>query len=261
MQTKVKGMNGILMIAVLLIVFLFPLDVSAAETASAALVGYYEDGDYMYHNAQGEYEGYNFEFLQEVSKLSGLSYEVVDSPSWQEAFQLLIDGRIDILPAVYRTEGRMDQMLFTDESMCTIYTTLNVRMDDNRYNYEDFDAFQGMRVGIIKGVRMAKVSNATVRRTALRSPSLNMMRRRNCWTRLGAGPWMVWQLPTWAAAVCSAVLRGLPRPQCTLRSRNSVRTFWLRLTGPLMTFFCAILIIGRTFMTSISHQAPIRFRY
>lgn len=73
MQTKVKGMNGILMIAVLLIVFLFPLDVSAAETASAALVGYYEDGDYMYHNAQGEYEGYNFEFLQEVSKLSGLS--------------------------------------------------------------------------------------------------------------------------------------------------------------------------------------------
>ena len=45
MQTKVKGMNGILMIAVLLIVFLFPLDVSAAETASAALVGYYEDGD------------------------------------------------------------------------------------------------------------------------------------------------------------------------------------------------------------------------
>ena len=151
MQTKVKGMGGVLMMAVLFIVFLFPLDVSAGESASAARVGYYEDGDYMYHNAQGEYEGYNFEFLQEVSKLSGLSYEVVDSPSWQEAFRLLIDGRIDILPAVYRTESRMDQMLFTDESMCTIYTTLNVRMDDNRYNYEDFDAFQGMKVGIIKG--------------------------------------------------------------------------------------------------------------
>ena len=151
MQTKVKGMGGVLMMAVLFIVFLFPLDVSAGESASAARVGYYEDGDYMYHNAQGEYEGYNLEYLQEVSKLSGLSYEVVDSPSWQEAFRLLIDGRIDILPAVYRTESRMDQMLFTDESMCTIYTTLNVRMDDNRYNYEDFDAFQGMKVGIIKG--------------------------------------------------------------------------------------------------------------
>lgn len=261
MQTKVKGMNGILMIAVLLIVFLFPLDVSAAETASAALVGYYEDGDYMYHNAQGEYEGYNFEFLQEVSKLSGLSYEVVDSPSWQEAFQLLIDGRIDILPAVYRTEGRMDQMLFTDESMCTIYTTLNVRMDDNRYNYEDFDAFQGMRVGIIKGGEDGESFKRYCAQNGVALTIIEYDETQELLDALGSGPWMVWQLPTWAAAVCSAVLRGLPRPQCTLRSRNSVRTFWLRLTGPLMTFFCAILIIGRTFMTSISHQAPIRFRY
>ena len=137
--------------AVLFIIFMFPLNISAEAGAPAARVGYYEDGDYMYRNAQGEYEGYNFEFLQEVSKLSGLSYEVVDSPSWQESLQLLIDGEIDILPAVYRTKERTDQMLFTDESMCTIYTTLNVRMDDTRYNYEDFDAFQGMRVGVIKG--------------------------------------------------------------------------------------------------------------
>ncbi len=41
------------MMVVLFIVFLFPLDVSAGESASAARVGYYEDGDYMYHNAQG----------------------------------------------------------------------------------------------------------------------------------------------------------------------------------------------------------------
>lgn len=151
MQSKIKIIKGVLLPAVLFIVLMLPFRVSAGERGEVTRVGYYEDGDYMYRNAQGEYEGYNFEFLQEVSKLSGLSYEVVDSPSWQEAFQLLIDGRIDVLPAVYRTEERTEQMLFTDESMCTIYTTLNVRMDDTRYNYEDFDAFQGMKVGIIKG--------------------------------------------------------------------------------------------------------------
>lgn len=151
MQSRIKEIGWISLLAVLFIVFMLPLNVSAGEQDPVTRVGYYEDGDYMYHNAQGEYEGYNFEFLQEVSKLSGLSYEVVDSPSWQEAFQLLIDGRIDVLPAVYRTQEREKQMLFTDESMCTIYTTLNVRMDDTRYNYEDFDAFQGMKVGIIKG--------------------------------------------------------------------------------------------------------------
>ena len=151
MQTRIKDRNWMVLIAVFSIVFVIPFRVSAAEETSYARVGYYEDGDYMYHNAEGEYEGYNFEFLQEVSKLSGLSYQVVDSSSWQESFRLLVDGEIDILPAVYRTEERTEQMLFTDESMCTIYTTLNVRMDDTRYNYEDFDAFQGMKVGIIKG--------------------------------------------------------------------------------------------------------------
>lgn len=152
MQVRIKNINRITLIVVLFTLFVLHLNVSAADQGDTpARVGYYEDGDYMYHNAQGEYEGYNFEFLQEVSKLGGLSYEVVDSSSWQEAFQLLIEGEIDILPAVYRTEERMEQMLFTDESMCTIYTTLNVRADDTRYNYEDFDAFQGMKVGIIRG--------------------------------------------------------------------------------------------------------------
>lgn len=148
-----KGTQMLIWITLLSFFFaalLLPQSVLAAS-GNIARVGYYEDGDYMYHNAQGEYEGYNFEFLQEVAKLSGLYYEVVDAKSWQNAFQLLVDGDIDILPAVYRTEERMEQMLFTDQPMCTIYTTLNVRMDDTRFDYEDYDAFQGMRVGIIRG--------------------------------------------------------------------------------------------------------------
>ncbi|MFR3753439.1 MAG: hypothetical protein ACLTW9_16245 [Enterocloster sp.] len=193
--------------------------------------------------------------------MSGLSYEVVDSPSWQEAFRLLIDGRIDILPAVYRTESRMDQMLFTDESMCTIYTTLNVRMDDNRYNYEDFDAFQGMKVGIIKG---GEDGESFKRYCAENSVTLTIVEydeTQKLLDALGNGTLDGVQLPTWAAAVYSAVLPGLLRHPCILRSRSSARTFWHRLTGPLMTSFCAIPITGPTFMTSISPQAPIRFRY
>lgn len=139
-----------LLFAALLTVFLLPQN-AAADQATTARIGYYEDGDYMYYNAQGEYEGYNFEFLLEVAKLGGLQYEVVDAKSWQNAIDLLIDGGIDILPAVYRTEERVGKMFFTDQPMCNIYTTLNVRADDTRYDYEDFDAFQGMRVGIIRG--------------------------------------------------------------------------------------------------------------
>ena len=150
MTKRPIALRWTILFSILFTVLLSPLSVSAAES-STARVGYYEDGDYMYYNAQGEYEGYNFEFLQEAAKLGGLQYEVVDAKSWQNAFQLLIDGEIDILPAVYRTEERAGQMFFTDQPMCTIYTTLNVRMDDTRYDYENFTAFQGMRVGIIRG--------------------------------------------------------------------------------------------------------------
>lgn len=150
MSKRTTALSWLTLFSILFSAFLLPLSVSAAESA-AARVGYYEDGDYMYYNAQGEYEGYNFEFLQEAAKLSGLQYEVVDAGSWQKAFQLLVDGQIDILPAVYRTEERTGQMFFTDQPMCTIYTTLNVRMNDTRYDYEDFSAFQGMQVGIIRG--------------------------------------------------------------------------------------------------------------
>ena len=55
-----------------------------AEAADEDIVrvGYYEDGDYMTRNKDGEYPGFNFEFLQEIAKFAGFSYEVVDGVSW-----------------------------------------------------------------------------------------------------------------------------------------------------------------------------------
>ena len=114
-------------------------------------VGYYEDGDYMSRNQQGEYAGYNIEFLQELSKQSGLKYEIVDGGSWTSTYDMLLSGEIDLLPAVYYTDERAEDVLFAAQPMCSIYTTLNVRMDDERYTYEEFEAFDGMKVGIIRG--------------------------------------------------------------------------------------------------------------
>ncbi|WP_195268096.1 EAL domain-containing protein [Eubacterium sp. 1001713B170207_170306_E7] len=122
----------------------------AEESTTTVRVGYYEDGDYMYRNAAGEYIGYDFEFLQEISKFSDLRYDIVDGVSWENTYQLLKEGKIDLLPAVYKNEEREQECLFSEQPMCNIYTTLNVRTDDTRYSYEDFAAFQGMTVGIIK---------------------------------------------------------------------------------------------------------------
>lgn len=124
----------------------------AVETQTRTVkVGYYEDGDYMSINQQGEYVGFNIEFLQELAKQTDLQFEFVDAVSWPGAYEMLVNGEIDLLPSVYRTQEREKEMRFVTLPMCNIYTTLNVRMDDGRYDYEDFAAFEGMKVGIIRG--------------------------------------------------------------------------------------------------------------
>lgn len=142
----------VLIMAYLLIVLWTPSAVCAAEPDTRiVIVGYYEDGDYMTKNQQGEYVGFNIEFLQELAKQSDIQFEFVDAVSWPGAYEMLLNGEIDLLPAVYHTDEREDVMQFVTLPMCNIYTTLNVRMDDGRYNYEDFAGFEGMKVGIIRG--------------------------------------------------------------------------------------------------------------
>lgn len=113
-------------------------------------IGYYEDGDYMSRNSNGNYAGFNFEYLQQIAKYTGWDYEIVDAKSFTSAYDMLISGEIDLLPGLYLTEEREKDILFPDSAMCNIYTTLNLRCDDTRYDYEDFSSFEGMKVGVIQ---------------------------------------------------------------------------------------------------------------
>ena len=124
---------------------------SSTRGAKVVRVGYYEDGDYMHKNDDGGYEGFNFEYLQEIQKYTGWIFEVVDGISWDHTLEMLENGKIDLLPAVYSTKEREGKFLFSSMPMCNIYTTLNVRVDDDRFAYENFAALSGMKVGIIEG--------------------------------------------------------------------------------------------------------------
>ena len=107
MNTKIKQTIALFFTVMLLFVLVLP-PLSAAADASPIKVGYYEDGDYMSKSQSGEYSGYNIEYLQKISKQSGLPFEMVDIASWNAAYDMLVKGEIDLLPAVYhfRTAGR-----------------------------------------------------------------------------------------------------------------------------------------------------------
>ena len=131
-------------------------DEDAPEGKRIVRVGYYEDGDYMSYDEAGQLVGYNIDYLEELRRYADWTYEYVDFAGWAEAYDALENGEIDLLPAVYYTQERTDRMLFSAEPMCSIYTTLNVRLDDRRYAYEDFAAFSGMSVGVIENSQDAR---------------------------------------------------------------------------------------------------------
>lgn len=149
MAKSIRKIIGSLM-AIMLFILQLPYVIAKETPQETIRVGYYEDGDYMARNQQGEYVGYNIEYLQEISKQSGFKFEIIDTGSWSAAYDMLVNGEIDLLPAVYYNEKRAQEVLFSTQAMCSIYTTLNVRMDDQRYNYEDFQAFEGMNIGVIR---------------------------------------------------------------------------------------------------------------
>lgn len=92
MNTKIKQTIALFFTVMLLFVLVLP-PLSAAADASPIKVGYYEDGDYMSKSQSGEYSGYNIEYLQKISKQSGLPFEMVDIASWNAAYDMLVKGK------------------------------------------------------------------------------------------------------------------------------------------------------------------------
>lgn len=133
-------------------------------------VGFFEFGDYMHRARSGQYQGLIFEFLQEISRTTGMRYNVVDCGNWTRSLQMLERDQIDLLPCVFYTPERAEKMLFPVLPLATSFVTISVRNDDTRYNVEDYAALDGMRVGVV-----ANSKNVPALETFIREHGLHMI--------------------------------------------------------------------------------------
>lgn len=151
-------------IAVFLAVALFfsvaLCSVSAANPDSKTIrIGSYYHAGFMQQAQAGDYIGYVPEFLQELAKYSGWSYEYVTYADWESAYNALIAGEVDLMGALYRSPEREELLDFPELSMGVSYVALCAGIDDTRYNFEDFESFNGMRVGSIENTKNVDVFN------------------------------------------------------------------------------------------------------
>lgn len=144
-----------LLTAVLSVLLFFDagmLPVMAAETSNerqVVKVGYYYDSDYYYKNDQGDYCGYDAEYLYELSKYTDWKYQYVDFDNFEDALNALETGQVDVMPALFYTEERAESLLLSDRDMGSIYVTVVVPPSNTSIAYDDVKALEGKKVGIL----------------------------------------------------------------------------------------------------------------
>lgn len=145
MNTLRRGCCRLLL--VVLCIALLPLCASAQQE-KIIRVGLYNRDDYQVIRDKERHSGYNYEYLLEIAKYTGWTYEFVEG-TWQECVAMLECGEIDLLGGMQQGHG--NTLLYADTPSAYASNCLLVDSRSNRYTYEDYEAFDGMRIGILSG--------------------------------------------------------------------------------------------------------------
>lgn len=111
-------------------------------------IGYIDYSGFVTQEDDGDYVGYGVEYLEMIAEYTGWKYEYVYD-SWENHFESLKNGDIDFVCHAQKTDEREENYLFSKYSIGAESSILYVREDDDRYYYNDFEAFDGMRIAVL----------------------------------------------------------------------------------------------------------------
>lgn len=111
-------------------------------------VGYIKNYGIIKYDGKVPY-GYGVDYLDVVSEYTGWTYEYYGG-SVEECEQWLEDGKIDLICGIIKQEEKKDSFLYGKIHMGIQYSFIYTKKENNNIFYEDYEAFDGMRVGILK---------------------------------------------------------------------------------------------------------------
>ena len=129
--------------------FLFPITAFTEVNQKTIKVGYFDYYGFISKENNGEYKGYGVEYLNEISKYTNWNYEYVYG-TWSECLDRLSKGEIDLLCTAQHSEERANLYDYATYPSGLEYATMYVSNENNYIYYNDFESFNGLKVGLLK---------------------------------------------------------------------------------------------------------------
>ena len=118
-------------------------------------VGYYESSQFQEGADDGEIKsGFGYEYLQKIAYYAGWHYTYVYG-EWEELYQKLLNGEIDMMAAISRSHDREMQLLFPDESMLEETFYIYKSISDTSMVCGDIGSYAGKKIGTTEENKLA----------------------------------------------------------------------------------------------------------
>lgn len=148
---KIKTGLAVFFWAILAVLCLLTPVVLAEEEASAPAqkvrVGYLPGYGIIQNSQSATRMGYGYDFLTELAKYTHWEYEMIPV-DWDSGQEMLRNGSLDLMGPLQKTPEREKWFDYPEQEMGFENGVLYASKDSPLY-YEDFEAFQGLRVGAI----------------------------------------------------------------------------------------------------------------
>ena len=142
-------LTGMVLMSIMLI-FSCSNVAQAKEKEKIVKIGIYELPGFC-ELQDGSPVGYHFEYLAEISEITGWEYEYVEVSDYEEGLEKLKQRKIDLLAPAQKNMEELTQFLYSEYSFGTQYTALITEVSRADLNYEVYEEFQGMKVAVIEG--------------------------------------------------------------------------------------------------------------
>ena len=119
---------------------------SKGETIRIGYLGY--DG-FVEENEDGSYTGYGAEYLEEIATYTNWEYEYVYG-TLEEQLEGMRSGEIDFVLQLQKTPEREAEFLYSESIIGVETNVLYVTSDEERYYYNDYEGFEGIRVACME---------------------------------------------------------------------------------------------------------------